>query len=135
MPQLVKGGKWVYGWCVVGLKHEIHIPPDASIEYGFQPGVIVLIIRGSRSSGGFALTKPEKLEISQMETRFIGQTRVGTHDCVVLPPEINVKSGERLLVVRGSWLALGFVKRGPIIDEALLYDEVQVFLPDSSFDE
>ena len=36
MPQLVKGGKWVFGWIVVGRLKKIRIPPEAYNEYGFQ---------------------------------------------------------------------------------------------------
>jgi hypothetical protein len=53
MPQLTKGGKWVFGWCVVGLDGEIQIPPEAYIEYGFQPDETVVITLGSRHSGGY----------------------------------------------------------------------------------
>ena len=135
MPQLAKGGKWVYGWCVVGLKNEIHIPPDASMAYGFQPGETVRFTRGSRSSGGFGIANPGKLATSRLRGRFIGQARMGAYGCVALPGEVNVQPGERLLVVCGSWLALGFVKRGLIFDEALLHDEIQVFFPDHSSDQ
>jgi len=29
MPQLVKGGKWVFGWVIVGFQGELTIPPEA----------------------------------------------------------------------------------------------------------
>ncbi|MFZ5916492.1 MAG: hypothetical protein ACOYZ7_06145 [Chloroflexota bacterium] len=38
MPQLVKGGKWVYGWVVVGPEWELTVPPEAWAAYGFQVG-------------------------------------------------------------------------------------------------
>jgi hypothetical protein len=56
MPQLSKGGKWVFGWAIVG--------PDR---------------------------------------------------------------GEQFLVVRGSNLALGFLLRGPIVDEPRLHPELEVY--------
>jgi hypothetical protein len=30
MPRLVKGGKWTYGWALVGPEGEIVVPPKAS---------------------------------------------------------------------------------------------------------
>jgi hypothetical protein len=51
MPQLVKGGKWVFGWVAVGLKGELMIPPEAWREYGFRIGDEVTFLPGSRSSG------------------------------------------------------------------------------------
>ncbi len=38
MPQLVKGGKWVFGWVVVRAGKKIAVPPEAYREYGFQAG-------------------------------------------------------------------------------------------------
>lgn len=39
----------------------------------------------------------------------------------MLPTALGVRPGDRLLVVRGSGRALGFVARGPIFGEALLH--------------
>jgi len=53
MPQLVKGGKWVFGWTVVSSAGEVRIPPEAYAEYGFpsatgfQNGERLLVVRGS----------------------------------------------------------------------------------------
>jgi hypothetical protein len=44
-----------------------------------------------------------------------------------LPSALGFQPGERLLVVRGSGLALGFVPRGPIYEEALRHTEIEVF--------
>jgi hypothetical protein len=38
MPQLEKGGKWVFGWVVVRPGSKITVPPEAYLEYGFQAG-------------------------------------------------------------------------------------------------
>jgi 7,8-dihydropterin-6-yl-methyl-4-(beta-D-ribofuranosyl)aminobenzene 5'-phosphate synthase len=69
MPQLVKGGKWVFGWCIVGQDVEIRIPPEAHTEYGFQAGETVIITPGSRCSGGFGIGKAEKLANSPLQLR------------------------------------------------------------------
>jgi len=127
MPQLVKGGKWVFGWSVVSQNREIRIPPDAYHEYGFQPGEMVLVFRGSQRSGGFSLGNLDKLKNSPLQTRSIGQTRIGTDGLVMLLPEFGINPGERLLAVRGSGLALGFVQYGPICDEALKHPEIEIF--------
>jgi hypothetical protein len=55
MPQLVKGGKWVFGWVIVGSGGEITIPPEAYREYGFRAGDEVVFLQGSRRSGGFGV--------------------------------------------------------------------------------
>jgi hypothetical protein len=127
MPQLAKGGKWVFGWVVVGKNCEISIPPEAYTEYGFQLGETVLIMRGSRRSGGIALGRVEKLMNSPLRSRFIGQTTMGDGQRATLPPEAGILPGERLLVVRGSGLALSFLQRGPIYDEAIRRPEIEIF--------
>jgi len=66
MPQLVKGGKWVFGWAVVGPGGGIRIPPQAYAEYGFQPGERVLFLHGSQRSGGFGIGRPETLAQAQI---------------------------------------------------------------------
>ena len=54
MPQLIRGGKWVYGWSVVGMDCRIPIPEEAKEEYGLSSGAGVIVMSGSRSSRGFA---------------------------------------------------------------------------------
>jgi hypothetical protein len=127
MPQLAKGGKWVFGWCMVGPTCEIQIPPEAYVEYGFQQGETVIITRGSRRSGGVGIGRVEKLQNSILQSRFIGKSTIGANGRVALPPEAGVQPGERLLVVRGSGLALGFLLRGPIVEEALKHPEIETY--------
>jgi len=128
MPQLAKGGKWVFGWCIVGLAGEIRIPPDAYTEYEFQPGESVIITRGSRRSGGIGVARQEKFAKSPLRSYFIVQATMGMSGQMTLPTEAGIQPGERLLAVRGSGLALGFVQRGPILEEALKHPEIEIFM-------
>lgn len=127
MPQLVKGGKWVFGWAIVDNNGNLAIPPAAFVEYGFQPGETVFIIRGSRSSGGFSVGRSEKLDGSPLQCRIIGQSTIDDNGRVKLPAVVGMLHGESLLVVRGSGLALGFLHHGPIYEEALIHPEIEVF--------
>jgi hypothetical protein len=131
MPQLVKGGKWVFGWVIVGQQREIQIPPEAYAEYGFQVGGRVLLLSGSRRSGGFSIGRHEALAQAPipLEQRAFGQGMVGEERRIVLPSEANVQPGDRLLAVRGSGLALGFLRYGPIYEEALKHSEIETFKP------
>jgi hypothetical protein len=124
---MTKGGKWVFGWCIVGPSGEIQIPPQAYNEYGFQPEESVIITRGNRCSGGVGMGRPEVLRNSPLQSRFVGQARIGAEGRVALPPETGVRPGERLLAVCGSGLALGFLQRGPIYEKALKHPEVETF--------
>ncbi len=70
MPRLVKGGKWVYGWVVISTERKMLIPPEAWQEYGFQASSQVLLLRGSRRSGGFGISTPGQIAdaFGQLET-------------------------------------------------------------------
>ena len=94
-----------------------------------QPGGVVFFMKGSRRSGGFGLGKQEILAESPILSRRLAQGIVTPEGLVCLPPEVAIQPGERLLVVRGSGLALGFLQRGPICDEALRHPELETFIP------
>jgi hypothetical protein len=129
MPQLVKGGKWVFGWTIVGPRRELSIPPAAWDEYGFQMGDEVTFIAGSRRSGGFGLSHPRLLvdAAARLQVRALARARVDEAGRVVLPAAVGVRPGDRLLAVRGSGRALGFVAHGPIYEEALKHPELVCF--------
>jgi hypothetical protein len=126
MPRLVKGGKWVFGWVVVGPQREISIPPAAYREYGFQVGDEVLFLKGSRRSGGFSIGRAEIIP-ALLQKRALGRGRIDTPGRVMAPPETGAQPGDRLLAARGSGLALGLLTRGPIYEEALKHLELEVF--------
>jgi hypothetical protein len=96
MPQLAKGGKWVFGWVVVGPAGEVRIPPEEYPEYGFQPGIAVVFMHGSRSSGGCGLGHWERLagsKISLMQ-RQLGNGMIGDDGRIVAPPQTGFQPGE-----------------------------------------
>lgn len=130
MPQLVRAGKWAFGWVTVGPQGELPIPPEAWHEYGFQSGEEAVFLPGSRTSGGFGLSTPRLLAqaAGPLHTRVQARDQIGREAQIVVAPAVmGVDSGDRLLVVRGSGRALGFVARGPIFDEALKHPELEVF--------
>ncbi len=145
MPRLVKGGKYVYGWSEVASDGRIVIPDEAIADYNLKLNSKILLLSGSRRSGGFALTTISLLKNSRLSpildenprlTRFElseGETiRIGRRICcwvtlnadgsIIVPSETlkeyGVNVGARLLSVRGSRLALGFCVKGPLIEEA-----------------
>ena len=127
MPQLAKGGKCVFGWVVVGHSHEIRVPPEAWLEYGLQIQDDVLFTNGSRRSGGFGVGRREMLAGSPTLSRTWAEGTITKQGMISLPQSVDVPPGERLLVARGSGLALGFLQRGPIYDEAVKHPELEVF--------
>jgi len=129
MPQLVKGGKWVFGWVIVGPKGELTTPPPAWDEYGFRAGEEIAFLRGSRRSGGFGLSTPRLLAqgADLLQTRILARGHIAQDGQIVVPPSVGVRPDDRLLAVRGSGRALGFLVRGPIYDEALKHPELETF--------
>jgi hypothetical protein len=130
MPQLVKGGKWVFGWVIVGTHRTLPIPPQAIEEYGFQIGEPVAFLRGSRRSGGFSAGRLEKLAKGRfpLQNCIIDQGEIAEGGLIEIPPAIEIQPDDRLLVVRGSGLALGFIAKGLIYQEALKHPEIETFL-------
>jgi len=131
VPQLAKGGKWVFGWAIVGQQRELRIPPQAWEEYGFQVGEEAILLRGSRTSGGFGVSTPRLLARAKvpLQSRVLARGVIAADGRLVLPPEAGMRPGQRLLVVRGSGRALGFLARGPIYELALEHPELEAFSP------
>ena len=127
MPQLVNGGKWVYGWCLVNNALQIRIPPAAYEEYEFQDGEIALFIKGSKKSGGFGIARQPVVAAMPFFARIFSQGAIGENGIIKVPQSIECLPGEKLLAVRGSGIALSFVQNGPIYEEALKHDEVETF--------
>ena len=129
MPQLVKGGKWVFGWVLVGSQGELAIPPEAWDEYGFQAGGEVAFLPGSWRSGGFGLSTPRLLEemTGLLRTRVLARGRIAENGQLLVPPALGIRPGARLLAIRGSGRALGFAAQGPIYDEALKHPALEVY--------
>ena len=132
MPQLVKGGKWAYGWVIAGPSRELTVPPDAWREYCFRAGEEALFVRGSRRSGGFAVCTTASMaqaseRLGGATLAVLGRGRFEADGRVWVPPEVDVRPGDRLLAVRGSRYGLGFVARGPIYEEALRHPELECF--------
>lgn len=155
MPQLVRGGKHVFGWSRVGNQGRAVIPPDALAEYHLNETDKVIVLPGSRTSGGFALALSKSLSDSPIGRAVdacpglsdfqVPEGEPVAHKerlycwvhlregAVTIPPATlsgyGVSIGDRLLVVRGSSLALGFAVRGPIVEEATRHSELKVFGP------
>jgi bifunctional DNA-binding transcriptional regulator/antitoxin component of YhaV-PrlF toxin-antitoxin module len=62
----VKGGKHVYGWSEVGSEGKVVVPDEALAEYNLKPPSKVILLSGSRRSGGFALTTVSLLKNSRL---------------------------------------------------------------------
>ncbi len=154
MPKLVKGGKHVYGWSLVGENGRIMVPEEALADYNFETPSKVILMAGSRRSGGFALTTSSLIRNSRLsvllyedsrlfgyklcegETVTIGGkpfcwVELKSDGCIIVPlaamKEYGVNPGDLLLSVRGSRFALAFCVKGPLIDEARRHSNLSLF--------
>jgi bifunctional DNA-binding transcriptional regulator/antitoxin component of YhaV-PrlF toxin-antitoxin module len=157
MPQLVKGGKYVFGWSVVGADCRIVIPAEAMQEYRLDVGERVILMSGSATSGGFSVAKKSVLEQSKLADilkrepqlnnfeveegqvihsngRDFCRVTVHENDLLILSAEIlaafGVKPGDSLLVIRGSYVGIGMAVKGPLLAEAKKHSEIAVFSTD-----
>jgi hypothetical protein len=131
MPRLVKGGKWAYGWVIVGTEREITIPPETWREYCFRAGGEAVFTRGGRTSGGFAIRTQHLMgeasnRLGGAALPVLGRAEFGEGQ-VVAPQGIGLGPGDRVLAVRGSRFGLGFVAKGPIYEEVLKHADLEVF--------
>jgi len=154
LPQLVKGGKHVYGWSEVGTTGKVAVPDEALAEYNLMPPCKVFLLSGSKRSGGFALTTASLLKNSVLlrpldDTLELasfqlpeGETitvagkpwcwvTLNTDGCITVPlktlKQYGINAGDRLLAVRGSCFALAFCVKGPIIEEAKKHPNLTLF--------
>ena len=115
---------------IVGVDRELVIPPKAWERYGFYAEEKAVFIAASRKSGGFSLTNHKLLEGFSFplgDNRILGYGRFNINGEVCIPDNIPVKPGDRLLTAFGSGLALGFISRGPIFEEAIQHPELEIY--------
>ena len=154
LPKLVKGGKHVYGWSLVGENGRIMVPEEALAEYNFEMPSKLILMAGSRRSGGFALTTSALIRNSRLSILLYEDSRLFGHKlcegeivtiggkpfclvelkrdgCIIVPlytlKEYGVIPGDMLLSVRGSRFALAFCVKGPLVDEAKKHSSLSLF--------
>ena len=154
MPQLIKGGKYVFGWTIVHSDGAILIPPEAMEEYSFKSNDKLIVMSGSKTSRGFAITTINKIlntpilirikqfpmlySFKKLKNGYIEDSQkiytwsmLDSAGYFTIHPDILLKyyiePGNKLLVGKGSGLALAFIKHGTIVWEACRHPELQTF--------
>lgn len=154
MPQLVKGGKYIFGWPKVGKEGKIRIPPEAYEEYNLKEDKCVILFSGSKTSGGFGLSsirilknsimkevleKNTKLaqfkipegDVIKFKNKKYAWVQISEEGNIFIPEgtleEFKIKYNDLLLSGRGSHLAIGFISKGPIYNEAKKHPDIKIF--------
>jgi hypothetical protein len=151
MPQIAKGGKYIFGWTRVKKGGEVLIPPEAYEEYDFTQKTKVILIQGSKTSGGFCLTTVERLQKTRLKNvldvlqysgetgelgapaselhmymkKGISWTHLDERGVFILADKVmeyyDISVGSVLLTGRGSDTGLAFIVRGGIYQAARHY--------------
>ena len=158
MPQLVKGGKYVFGWTTINNDLRIRVPDEAFDEYKLYKTNKLIIISGSKPSGGFSINSPDsifhsefsnsilsalgyiremdkfnsnKLKVVKLGERLITWTDLDIDRYFVLSDtfldKMDLNTGQRLLVIRGSGLGPALITQGIIFNEALKHEDIIEF--------
>lgn len=155
MPQLEKGGKFVYGKSLIRRGSLINFPPQAIDEYNITVEGKVYLCTGSKSTGGFCVTRkglllPSKIgniltdipllqnyklpegEFVAYKGRYycwVGISRAGQ---ITLSKEamafLHLEEGMELLSIRSSDIAFVMGAKGPLLEIAANYTgDLEVF--------
>lgn len=155
MPQMNKGGKFIFGKSLIRDNLAIRLPTQAIKEYNATSEGKIYLFTGSKVTGGFCVTRKGLLEPSRLghiltdnpplqyyqtaEGEFIKYK--GRSYCWVNIPEngsiqlnqqildfLNLKIGMELLSIRSSDIAFTMGAKGPLLEKAENYDgEITVY--------
>ena len=154
MPQINPRGKYIFGWSLINPKGEILVPPEAKQEFKFEEGGTAILISGTKTSGGFSLGNQLMLDHPLFSGLFTQYPFLLTHEhsegklfpykgrsygwinickggTIFLPTQtqidLGMKTGDPLLVIRGSNLAFDYAHRGPLVERARSHLEIPLF--------
>ena len=149
MPQMNKGGKFVFGKSLVRDDLSVHLPPQAISEYDITSEGKVYLISGSKKTGGFIVTRkgllypskignilkdsPELCEYKLGEGQFIKYKGrmycwVSISDSGVVRltdtmiKTLEISKGTELLSIRSSDIAFCMGAKGPLLDRSDNYE-------------
>lgn len=149
MPQMNKGGKFIFGKSLIRDDLTIHFPTQALTEYNVTIEGKVYLFTGSKVTGGFCVTRKGLLEPSKLghiltdnlalqnyqtaEGEFIkykGRSycwvNISEHGVIQLNQQIldffNLKIGMELLSIRSSDIAFTMGAIGPLLERAEKYE-------------
>jgi len=151
MPQISKGGKFVFGKSLIRDGFLIQFPPQAMAEYTIAAEGKIYIFTGSKSTGGFCVTRkgllyPSKIgnilkdtplllnyvlregEFVSYKGRFYCWINISPEGTIALPVEtaafLQLTIGAELLSIRSSNIAFTMGAKGPLLESARNYQGV-----------
>ena len=149
MPQMNKGGKFIFGQSLIRPDGSLRFPPQAAEEYRIASEGKVYLFTGSKTTGGFCVTRrglilPSKLshiltdmpallnyeapagEFLPYKGRSYCWTDVSSSGEIRLTSEtaefLHLEPGMRLLCIRSSDIAFTIGAKGPLLEKAAHFD-------------
>lgn len=155
VPQMNKGGKFIFGACEIHADGTVQFPAQAMEKYNITEEGKVYLFTGSKSTGGFCVTRKGLLQPSKLghileampqllhytakpgaffkyKGRAYCWTEVSKTGQIRLEEEmmafLSVKPGTRLLSIRSSDIAFTMGAKGPLLEKAERFDgEIPLF--------
>jgi hypothetical protein len=153
MPQMTKGGKFIFGWSVVR-EGALIFPSQVVEEYGLAKEERLILTTGSKATGGFNVSRKDLLVGSALSGLFFAHPDLATFATgegilvrykgrgycwvrfhggsrIILDSDtmsaFGLNEGDRLLLIRGSNVAFVCGHNGPIIEKARNHGDIPVF--------
>jgi hypothetical protein len=155
MPQMNKGGKFIFGKSVIRDNGIIQLPEQAIQEYSITSEGKVYLFTGSKSTGGFCVTRKGLLEPSKLghllydnlglmdysvpqgefikyKGRSYAWVEISSDGKIVLTEEmisfLKLGAGMKLLSIRSSDIAFTMGAHGRLMDESMKHEsEIPVY--------
>ena len=155
MPQMNKGGKFIFGMSEIKENGVVQIPTQAISEYRIADEGKVYLFTGRKITGGFCVTRkglllPSKLghiltetpelmnytseqgEFIQYKGRSYCWVNISDEGQIVLTEKmmkfLNIRPTMRLLSIRSSDIAFTMGAKGPLLEKADNYEgEIPLF--------
>ena len=152
MPQMNKGGKFIFGKSLILADGELKFPDQAVREYDITAEGKVYLFTGSKSTGGFCVTRKGLLEPSKLGhilaempelrdhslkpgsfVRYKGRSYtwvdISADGNIVLSADmmkiLKIEPEMKLLSIRSSDIAFTMGAFGPVVDESMKHgDEI-----------
>ncbi|EHL18536.1 hypothetical protein HMPREF9630_00261 [Peptoanaerobacter stomatis] len=144
MPQMTKGGKYIFGWSRIRVNGELIFPRMAVDEYKLKEENHIYIVSGSKRTGGFCVMTEPLLSHSKLKNvleenpsladRSLREGELITYkgrkygwlalnkSAVYLSDDLmkmlEIKVGDKLLAIRSSDIAFTMGVKGSLIEKA-----------------
>lgn len=150
MPQMNKGGKFIFGRSLIRENGIVQFPRQAMVEYDIMADGKVYLFTGSKSTGGFCVTRkgllepsklghiltqmPELKEYTAKQGAFIpykgrayAWVNVSDDGKIALTDEmmafLKIEPGMKLLSIRSSDIAFTMGAYGRLVEESRKHEE------------